>query len=107
MRLRTVCSLLALIAGTAGLCVEEEDVARICTAGTELATKLSQAEEVCSYQCEGQARCRKRSLDYTAVLGLERQSSHHCHTSDEIASLFQESLESKAGSLCRYCFSVL
>ena len=46
MRMRTVCSILALIAGTAGLCVDQEDVARICTAGTDLGFKLSQGAQL-------------------------------------------------------------
>ena len=42
MRMRTVTSILTLIAGTAGLCVDQEDVARICTARTDIGFKLSQ-----------------------------------------------------------------
>ena len=102
MRMRTVvCSLLALIAGAAGLCVEEEDVARICTAGTDLGSKLSLAVEGCRDDCEGESSCGKRSLsfseekDYLGVLGVERRSSDYCYTTDEIESLFQQSLESK------------
>lgn len=93
MRMRTLCCLLAVIAGTAGLCVEEEDVARLCTAGTNLAYNLSRAVEECS-QTSGQ-RELSEGPDFRDVLGLGRQSSHYCYTTDEIETLFQHSLESK------------
>ena len=97
--MRTACSLLALIAGTAGLCVKEADVARICTAGSELGQRLSLALEGCGEGCGRGQACVRRStsedINYRTVLGLERQSSHYCSTTDEIESLFHQSLESK------------
>ena len=107
--MRTVWSLLTLIAGTAGLCVEEADVARICTAGTELGQRLSLALEGCGEGCERGQTCVRRSIsediNYRTVLGLERQSSHYCSTTDEIESLFHRSLESK-WLVSHYCSSV-
>ena len=92
--MRTACSLLALIAGTAGLCVKEADVARICTAGTELGQRLNLALEGCGEGCGRGQACVRRStsedINYRTVLGLERQSSHYCSTTDEIESLKKE-----------------
>ena len=55
----TICALLAIISATDALCFEEEDVARLCTSGTNLGLKLGHAVEECSQDCERDNRWRK------------------------------------------------
>merc|ERR1711973_1066458 len=95
----TICALLAIISATDALCFEEEDVARLCTSGTNLGLKLGHAVEECSQDCERDNSCVKRSLphaekEYKKVLSLER-ADNSCYSVEELQGWLERSLETE------------